>query len=280
MILKVDSAVLQRHLQSHRLVMRSEALLDDLVGGQCMMTKYRLKNCSIASLVVVAGLVHLVNIIISLLRDHPNAVIVSQFLTNPPIHLIGGGFFDSPQFVFNLGGGPGGGFRVHQFGGMPGQRTTSTSTRRAASTQNTDPPDLMTTLLRLLPFFLFFLFPLISNWFAGQTPTTPTVRFEAPIPPHTEHRITPKLHVDYYVNPNDIADYSSRKLNQFDQRVEVQYVSKLQHNCESELLRREGLIQEAQGWFSSDTEKIKRARAMVLHNCKKLDELHLKRTPY
>lgn len=194
----------------------------------------------------------------------------------------GGGLFDSPQFVFNVGGGPNGSFRVHHFGGgVPGGgRTASTSSRRGVNPQNAETPDLKTTLLRLFPFLLFFLLPLISSWFGGQTPTTPTVRFESPMPPQTEHRVTPKLHVDYYVNPNDIADYTSRKLNQFDHRVEVQYVSKLQHNCESELLRRERLIQEAQGWFSSDTEKIKLARTMVLHNCKKLDELHLRRTPY
>ena len=53
--------------------------------------------------------------------------------------------------------------------------------------------------------------------------------------PHTLHRTTPKLNIDYFVNPRDVDDYSARKFRQLDQRVEVDYVTKLRYECDSEI---------------------------------------------
>lgn len=86
-------------------------------------------------------------------------------------------------------------------------------------------------------------------------------------------RTTPKLKVDYYINPVDVDDYSNRKFSQLDQRVEVEYVNKLRYECESEVQMRERMIQEAQGWFFPDVEKMKEARAMELKSCRRLDAL-------
>lgn len=86
-------------------------------------------------------------------------------------------------------------------------------------------------------------------------------------------RTTPKLKVNYFINPVDVEDYSTRKFHQLDQRVEVDYVTKLRYECDVEVQHRDRVIQDAQGWFFPDVEKIKEARAMELKSCRKLDAM-------
>ncbi|KAJ5105459.1 Chaperone protein dnaJ [Penicillium alfredii] len=176
--------------------------------------------------------------------------------------------FGGPQFVFNMGGGPG--FRVHQFGGPMPRRRPRTNT----DGQPEPALDGWTFLRQLLPLILLFVLPLLSSLFSGPSaPTGPSYRFDTPAPPHTQHRTTPRLNINYYVNPVDVEDYSARKLRQLDQRVEVDYVSSLRYECENEVQARERKMQEAQGWFFPDVEKMKEARAMELTNCRRLDKL-------
>lgn len=164
-----------------------------------------------------------------------------------------------------MGGGPG--FRVHQFGGPRPRRRPQTTTPEAE-------PSLWDVLQRLLPLILLFVLPLLSSLFSGPpAPSGPTYRFDSPVSPHTLHRTTPKLNVNYFVNPLDVEDYSTRKLRQLDQRVEVEYVTKLRFECESEAQARERMIQDAQGWFFPDVEKMKQARAMEMKSCRRLDSL-------
>ncbi|PYH77212.1 J domain-containing protein [Aspergillus brunneoviolaceus CBS 621.78] len=178
-----------------------------------------------------------------------------------------GGGFGGPQFVFNMGGGPG--FRVHQFGGQRPRRRP-----REANGQSEPAPSLWSTFQQLLPLILLFVLPWISSRFSGTpTPSGPSYRFDAAVSPHTLHRTTPKLNIDYFVNPRDVDDYSARKFRQLDQRVEVDYVTKLRYECDSEIHTRDRMIQDAQGWFFPDVEKIKEARSMELKSCKRLDSL-------
>ncbi|KAH3160487.1 hypothetical protein KXV34_007787 [Aspergillus fumigatus] len=151
----------------------------------------------------------------------------------------GGGFgpFGGPQFVFNMGGGPG--FRVHQFGGPRPRRRP-----REASAQAEAAP---------------------SGW--------ATFQFDAAVPPHTMQRTTPKYNINYFVNPRDVEDYSAKKLRQLDTKVEVDYITKLRYECESEVHARDRMMQEAQGWFFPDVEKMKEARSMELKSCRQLDSL-------
>lgn len=150
--------------------------------------------------------------------------------------------------------------------------------RRRPRTAAADPSepdiDVWSFLRRLLPLLLLFLLPLLSSLFSGpSTPAGPSYRFDAAVPPHTMGRTTPKLNVNYYVNPLDVEDYSARKFRQLDQRVEVDYVSLLRYECEHEVNARDRKIQEAQGWFFPDVDKMKEARAMELKSCRRLDSL-------
>ncbi|EEP77057.1 conserved hypothetical protein [Uncinocarpus reesii 1704] len=180
----------------------------------------------------------------------------------------GGGMFDAgPSFVFNMGGGPG--IRVHQFGGARPRRRP-----RDANQQSEGASPGGFSLSQFLPLILLFLFPLISSLFSSSTPSGPSFRFDTASPPHTLHRTTPKLKINYYLNPTEVEDYSSRKLRQLDQKVEVNYVSNLRYECENEVRTRDRMVQDAQGWFFPDVEKMKKARQLELRSCKKLESLN------
>ncbi|PGH03800.1 hypothetical protein AJ79_07276 [Helicocarpus griseus UAMH5409] len=195
----------------------------------------------------------------------------SRFFGGGGFGPFGGGMFDTgPQFVFNMGGGPG--IRVHQFGGTRPRRRPREANR--PSDVETPPPG-MATLAQFLPLLLIFILPLLTSLFSGSTSTGPSLRFDNPVPPHTMHRTTPKLKLDYYINPAEVEDFSARKFYQLDQKVEVDYVSKLRYDCESEVQARERMIQDAQGWFFPDVEKLKEARSLELRSCKKLHSLKL-----
>ncbi|KAK2749612.1 hypothetical protein FQN57_005834 [Myotisia sp. PD_48] len=179
----------------------------------------------------------------------------------------GGGMFDGgPQFVFNMGGGPG--FRVHQFGGPRARRRP-----RDAAQESAETAPGFTSLSQFLPLLLLFLFPLLSSLFSGSSSPGPSVRFDTATPPHTLQRTTPKLKINYFLNPADVEDYSPRKLNQLDQRVEGDFVSNLRMECENEIQIRERMVQDAQGWFFPDVEKMKKARSLELKSCHKLRSL-------
>ncbi|KAL4785716.1 hypothetical protein BJX76DRAFT_323421 [Aspergillus varians] len=184
----------------------------------------------------------------------------------------GGGFgpFGGPQFVFNMGGGPG--FRVHQFGGTQPRRRP-----RNTDAQSEPAPSLGTTFRQLLPLILLFVLPLLSSLFSGgSTSSGPSYRFD-PVPPHTMQRTTPEIKIDYYLNPKDVTDFSSREFRNLDKQVEVDHVKKLRFECEGERLARDRMVQDAQGWFFPDVEKMQAARAMELKSCRRLDSLPLKR---
>ena len=167
-----------------------------------------------------------------------------------------------------MGGGPG--FRVHQFGGGTPRRRPRTT----GSGPSEAPFDGWAFLRQMLPLLILFILPLLSSIFSGSsTPSGPTYRLDTANPPHTLGRTTPKLNINYFVNPVDVEDYSARKLRQLDQKVEVDFVSSLRYACESEVQLRDRKIQEAQGWFFPDVEKMKEARAMELKSCRRLDQL-------
>ncbi|KAI9754259.1 MAG: ATP-dependent RNA helicase mtr4 [Chaenotheca gracillima] len=187
----------------------------------------------------------------------------------------GGNMFTSgPQFVFDLGGGPG--VRIHQFGGGRPRRRP-----REANDPEAPPPSLRSTLSNLLPLLLLFILPLLSSLFSSESASAgPSLRFDSPSPPQTHHRMTSNLKINYYVDPKEIVEWNNRKLNQLDQRAEVSYVGKLRGECEIEMDRRQRKIYEAQGWFFQDVDRMREARTMEMRSCRRLDELRVARTSY
>ncbi|KAI1635466.1 hypothetical protein F4809DRAFT_451061 [Biscogniauxia mediterranea] len=193
-----------------------------------------------------------------------------------------GGFDTGPQFVFNIGGQRG--FRVHQFGG-PGLRRRPRGADQAQQQQQQQQrqqESTWETLVGFLPILFLFVFPLLTSLFSGLTggdaqPSVPTMSFDAARPPQTLHRVTPKLHVDYYVDPREVVDWNDYRLKQLDREAEASFVRLLRRRCDTERRTKQELIDKAQGWFSEDPDKMKIARDFEMTSCKRLDSLGVSR---
>jgi DnaJ family protein B protein 12 len=137
-------------------------------------------------------------------------------------------------------------------------------------------------VMGLLPLIIIFVLPLLTSFFSSATSgaTGPSMRFDGPIPPYTMHRLTPRLKVDYYLNPVDVDQYTQHKLSQLDNRAEANYIQQLEIGCEQEKDMRQRLINDAQGWFLPDQVKMNKAKNMVMKDCRKLEELGRRRSHY
>lgn len=181
----------------------------------------------------------------------------------------GGGLFDTgPNFVFNIGGGPG--IRVHQFGGGRPRRRPTT-----AQPPGFEPsPSVSSALSSLLPLLLLFILPLLSSFFSSApAPQGPSVRFDTAKPPNTQMRTSTRLKIPYWVNPAEVEDYSAKKWRELDKSAEIKYVHQLNVGCEMEQQKQARMMQDAQGWFFQDEEKMVEARKLDMKNCKRLREL-------
>ncbi len=168
-------------------------------------------------------------------------------------------------FVFNMGGGPG--FRVHQMGGGVPRR------RPAGSGQAEQNPTGLAALTQLLPLLLIFILPLLTSLFTGSGSSGPGMRFDAPARPYTMHRTTPNYKFDYYLNPKEVDTYTEKKLKQLDRKAEVDFVATLQYQCENESIRKRQAINDATGFFFTDENQLRAARAIPMVACERLNDL-------
>ncbi|RMZ77527.1 hypothetical protein DV737_g4315, partial [Chaetothyriales sp. CBS 132003] len=91
------------------------------------------------------------------------------------------------------------------------------------------------------------------------------------------HRMGGQYKIDYFINPAEVDGWKASKLHGLDQRAEVDYVSNLRYQCEVESQRKRQEIQDATGFFFTDEERLRRARAMAMPGCRRLDELRISR---
>ena len=177
------------------------------------------------------------------------------------------------QYVFNLGGGPG--FRVHQFGGNRPRRRP----REANGAGEEQPRSTLGALSNLLPLLILFVLPILSSLFSSAMPSGPNIHFQ-PGPPNTMHRTSQRLKIDYYLDPKDVIDYSGRKMNDLDKKAENQYVTQLQYECQIEQRTRNTMVEQAQGWFFQDEDKMREARNFDMRSCRQLDAFGFARNSY
>lgn len=181
--------------------------------------------------------------------------------------------FDAgPQFVFNMGGGPG--VRVHQFGGARPRRRP-----RDPNAPPEPPASLQSTLMGFLPLLFLLFLPILSSIFGGDsTPAAlPKMNMHSPAPPYTHHRQTPRYKVDYYLRPTDVESYSNSQLSRMDTTVETGFIQRLSHDCQREMNAQATMYNQAQGWLWTDVEKVHEARNLPMQACSKLDTLGVPR---
>ena len=132
----------------------------------------------------------------------------------------------------------------------------------------------------MLPLIVLFVLPLLSSLLSSSSSESagPSFKFDTPAPPYTLHRKTPRLKLDYYLNPREVEDYPYKKLNQLDRQAENSFIQKLQYECEVEVQGRQRMMQEAQGWFFQDVDRMREAREMELRSCQRLEDLRVPRS--
>lgn len=101
--------------------------------------------------------------------------------------------------------------------------------------------------------------------------------YDNPLKTFTEGRTTPNLNVAYFVNPEDIASYSPQKLSQLDRTAEVNLVRHLRSECDNEMIYKQRLRDQAQGWFYQDPDKMQAADAYSMPSCERLQKLGVSR---
>lgn len=171
-----------------------------------------------------------------------------------------------------MGGGPmgmgGPGFRVHQFGGNRPRRRPA----GARGANGEEQPSASDAFRNLLPLLLLFLVPLLSSLFSGSgsTPSYPRFSFDNPIPGLSHEHTTPRFKTRYFTNPVDVTTYGTKEWRRMDSYVEGVLYERLQRECEFAQRQTQRLVQEAQGWFSVDEEKMAQARAVDNASCHRL----------
>ena len=177
-----------------------------------------------------------------------------------------GGFDTGPQFVFNLGGGPG--VRVHQFGGgRPRRRPADANAPPQTPTQN-----LTSMLSSLLPLLLLFILPLLSSIFSSSGSSGPRISLQSH-PPYTKVHTSSRLGVPYFVDPSEVRDYRTRDWASLDKVAENHFVQELHVRCDQEHQAKQQAMYSAQGWIFQDDDAMARARKMKVDSCDKLDAL-------
>ena len=131
----------------------------------------------------------------------------------------------------------------------------------------------------ILPLLIVFIgLPILSGIFGGESNSNgPAMRFDAAEPPLTVPRHSHGYKKEYWVNPKEVVDFTPRMLANLDQKADVRYVQDLKYKCALEEDARRNMIQDAQGWFFPDMEKLNKAHKLPLDNCNKLGELGARR---
>ncbi|KLU89479.1 hypothetical protein MAPG_08450 [Magnaporthiopsis poae ATCC 64411] len=184
----------------------------------------------------------------------------------------GGGFDTGPQFVFNMGGGPG--IRVHQFGGGRPRRRPRDGADPQQQQQQAE-ASILSTIIGLLPVIFLFIIPLITSLFAGPTtPAVPDVVFDMPLGAHV-HRQVHDSGLNFFVREEDWAKIreNKNKVSQLHQQAYVTFVNRLKSECEHESHQQRRLHEAAHGWFYVDQDMLDRARSHPKPSCARLERL-------
>jgi len=180
----------------------------------------------------------------------------------------------NPEELFNMffGGDGFGGFQSATFVG-PGFRTRTfrTGGTRSHTTQQSQSTPFL-SFLQLLPLLLLVLFSFTSSMFSEDS--TPTFSWQASSV-NSLNRQTDRHNVPYWVNPGQFSGISSnnRKLQEFENRVEMTFVQTLQRQCQREMDERRHLINVARGGpfgLGADANKLREYEKRRLESCERL----------
>ncbi|KAK9695365.1 Chaperone protein dnaJ [Basidiobolus ranarum] len=177
----------------------------------------------------------------------------------------------NPEQLFNMFFG---GFQPATFMGADGIRYRRQYQRPQHARRAAPADSDASTLVKLLPFFLLFLFSIFSSMFSG----TPDPGFSfSKRGQYNDRRTTVKRHVEYFVEPQEFnsvfPNHYNTKFEQFERNVERHYHQTLVQACNQEYQRKRDAIMRAQGWapFMTDKKKLEEAQNRPLPYCEKAE---------
>ncbi|EPQ62413.1 Bgt-1734 [Blumeria graminis f. sp. tritici] len=176
------------------------------------------------------------------------------------------GFNAPSDLFFNVRDGPG--IRFRQFGGPTGRRREENPNTNNGATSEL-------SIAGIILFVLFIILPIISliNPGSGNTTTGPSMRFDSAVPPHTLQRNTERLKVNYFVNPKDVEGYTPKQWRTLDKKAEINYINRLNVDCQQEELAKQEMLGKARGWLFDDPDRILQAHNLPMVACRKLEAL-------
>lgn len=203
------------------------------------------------------------------------------------------GVFQDDIFNLFFGGGPraggptfsfgGNGFTFHSFGDQPdpfGFRTAEQQRARQRQQQRQQrqsqgpagDPSVWDTVKQLMPILIILLATLFSTFFAEDS--TPEYSFIS-TSKYNVQRTTPYHKIPFYVSDKFLADKTAKKIRTFEHKVESIYVQERKAQCGREQMRKNDLMEDAQGWFYTDQVRLQEAQNMPMPNCQELRNLGL-----
>lgn len=147
-------------------------------------------------------------------------------------------------------------------------------TRRARPQQTQEDNSLFNSLKQLLPILLFLFIPLLSSFFSeSSTQDYSFVKTKS----YNVERQTPRYKIPYFVNDKFITkkNLSDKQLRNFDSKIESIFIQEKRSKCSKEQILKNEMMDDAQGWFFTDFEKLKRAESMPMPNCQILRQMDL-----
>jgi curved DNA-binding protein CbpA len=189
--------------------------------------------------------------------------------------------FDDDIFNIFFGGGPSqtftfgnNGFTFQSFGGPPfggqpfmRQRRHPASARRPNANTQEEDLSVMENLKRLLPMLLLLFAVIISALFSDSN-SFPDFSFTK-TKSYPIKRFTPRHKIPFYVSESFDKQNSLTQKQQrnFDLKVENVYIQDTRSKCSREQLLKSEMIDDAQGWFSTDYDKLSQAQNLPMPNC-------------
>ena len=214
--------------------------------------------------------------------------------------LFGMGGMGGNGFSFQFGGNgfPNNGYYYTNNAGMNARRRAAQqqhqqrqNARRGANGNGT-PSELPWSqyIIQFLPLLIILISIIINSLSGGSSSNEGYNRnvreFSGRVPKYSfepsgllsEERTTPKYSLKYYLEKKTIDNFKGRKnpakeLNGLDKFVENQYVDRVSLGCLRERRTKESIIEQAQGIFFNDWERIDQANNMAMPNCERLEEL-------
>ena len=79
------------------------------------------------------------------------------------------------------------------------------------------------------------------------------------------------------LNPAEVEGWADGDLRRLDREAEVGFARALRRACSAEVRTKQTLLDDAQGWFFPDQDKLRVAKEYQMINCQRLDRLGISR---